>query len=265
MKMRKILCVLLAFVMVASMASCSSSKSKNSKDDDDDRYEDEYDDEDEDDDEDDEDDEEEEDKTSETSEKTEETTEESTAATTQKSPNPEPKTSDFIDFDDMSFYYNGKKYTLGVTTLQEMIDDGVPFEERDLKDVNEELENNHESMGFRLKLEDYWSANISVMNTSGAAQPMSQCVISSISLPSLDDEHTSNLLSFNFPLDLTMDSLVAAVGQPSEEPYHYDGDDGYYTDKYEYSRSSEKYYGKSKYQFEFTKGVLTRVMMDYLP
>lgn len=35
----------------------------------------------------------------------------------------------WADFDNMSFKINGKTYTLGKTTLQEMIDDGVPFDE----------------------------------------------------------------------------------------------------------------------------------------
>ena len=37
----------------------------------------------------------------------------------------------WADFDNMSFKINGKTYTLGKTTLQEMIDDGVPFDEND--------------------------------------------------------------------------------------------------------------------------------------
>ena len=41
----------------------------------------------------------------------------------------------YVNFDEMNFYINGKKYTLGKTTLQDLIDDGVPFEDGELEDA----------------------------------------------------------------------------------------------------------------------------------
>ncbi|NLJ94341.1 MAG: hypothetical protein GX326_02425 [Clostridiaceae bacterium] len=39
-----------------------------------------------------------------------------------------------------SAFLNGKVYTLGVSTLQDMIDDGVPFRERNIANAGEPTE-----------------------------------------------------------------------------------------------------------------------------
>ena len=62
------------------------------------------------------------------------TTTEDTSATDSSdnggsTPNPNPSGAKYVNFDEMNFYINGKKYTLGKVTLQDLIDDGVPFKE----------------------------------------------------------------------------------------------------------------------------------------
>ena len=42
----------------------------------------------------------------------------------------------YVNMEQRSFAINGKVYTLGQTTLQEMIDDGVPFDEDDIANAN---------------------------------------------------------------------------------------------------------------------------------
>ena len=133
MKRKKIIAVLLAFCMVLSIAACNKS-SKRSDDDDDETIEETEDDETSD--------------TSETSEstekterteKSEETTESTTAEPTATSAERAQFVGKVVDFDDMHFFVNGKKYTLGKVTLQEMIDDGVPSDESVLKYKDERL------------------------------------------------------------------------------------------------------------------------------
>ena len=58
----------------------------------------------------------------------------------------------WADFDNMSFKINGKTYTLGKTTLQEMIDDGVPFDENDLANAGNNINPRYESSSFEIKL-----------------------------------------------------------------------------------------------------------------
>ena len=63
-----------------------------------------------------------------------------------------------------------------------------------------------------------------------------------------------------------MDELVANAGEPAEgDKDHYDGDNGYYTDTYKYKQKSKKYLGSKTYTFEFKKGVISRIELNYIP
>lgn len=169
----------------------------------------------------------------------------------------------YVDLDNMQFTINGKTYTLGQTTLQELIDDGVPFREDDLANAGNNLNKNSQSQGFRIELAEYWTAQVYVLNDTDSGKTASECYISEVYLPVHHDK-TQDILSFAFPLNITMDDLKANAGEPTEEK-HYDGDDGYYTDTLEYTRESTKYIGDSGYSFEFMKGELYCVTIDYQP
>lgn len=169
----------------------------------------------------------------------------------------------YVDFDDMSFYVAGKKYTLGVSTLQEMIDDGVPFKEADLEDAGNNLKANYESGSFRILLGEYWTASVYTFNDAESGKPVSECFLSEVYLPLHSDEE-QDVLSFAFPLDITMEELIANAGEP-DDIRHFDGEDGYYTDTVCYTRESERYYSASEYRFEFVKGELAYVTISYVP
>ncbi len=165
----------------------------------------------------------------------------------------------------MSFSINGKEYVLGQTTLQEMIDDGVPFDQGDLEDAENNLQSNY-STSFSIELGEYWNASVYVMNDTDAGKKANECFISEIYLPVHEDE-TQDVLTFSFPLDITPEELVAAAGEPDEKD-HYESDDAdsdYYTDTYEWVKESERYYGDSSYEFEFVRGVLGYFTMEYTP
>ena len=262
MKRKKIIAVLLAFCMVLSIAACNKSSKRSDDDDDDETIEETEDDETSD--------------TSETSEstekterteKSEETTESTTAEPTATSAERAQFVGKVVDFDDMHFFVNGKKYTLGQVTLQEMIDDGVPFDESDLKYKDEMLKKNSQSFnGFGITLDKFWSAQVYVMNLSDSEKPMKDCTIYRIYLPSLDSGYQNGAnLSFDFPLDITMAELEATAGKPDDGVQHYDGDNGYYTDTYTYKKKSEQYLGSKEFEFEFKKGVIYKIALDYIP
>jgi len=259
MKSKKIVALLLAGCMVMSIAACNANKRT---DDDTDRTEESQTEETED--------------TKETEESTEKTekSEESTTTTTTSEETEATQasraayTGKVLDFEDMHFFVNGKKYTLGTTTLQEMIDDGVPFKESDIKYASEKIKKNTQSFnGFGIELDKFWSPQVYVMNLSDSEKPMSECVIYRIYMPSIDDHYQNNAnLSFDFPYDITMDELVANAGEPKEgDKDHYDGDDGYYTDTYNYKQKSEKYLGSREYSFEYKKGEISKIVISYIP
>lgn len=169
----------------------------------------------------------------------------------------------YVDLNNMQFTINGKTYTLGKTTLQELIDDGVPFDEDDLANAGNNLNKNSQSQGFRIELDDYWSAQVYVLNDTDGNKVTSECYVNEVYLPVHQDK-TQDILSFAFPLNLTMDELKANAGEPTEVR-HYDGDNGYYTDTLEYILESTKYYQDGGYTFEFTKGELKYVTVEYMP
>ena len=196
------------------------------------------------------------------------TAEETTAAeTTAAETTAEPaKLGNFINYKDMHFFINGKKYTLGKTTLQEMIDDGVPFDENDIANADNNIKKNYQSGGFRIKLDKYWSAQVSVLNPTKGNKKMSQCYINKIYFPNNPDQ-TQNILSFDFPVTMSKEDLIAAVGKPKKDNYrHYEDDNSdYYTDTYTYKGKAKKYIRASNYVFEFTNEKLRYVTIEYMP
>lgn len=210
----------------------------------------------------------------ETEEETEAETEEETEAETEEATEKEtearePIVSDklWADFDNMTFYVNGKEYKLGETTLQDMIDDGVPFDEDDLANAGNNVNANYETPSFEIVLGDYYHASVYAMNDTEENMPANECWISTISMY-IEQDETQDILSFNFPLNITKEDLIANCGEP-EDPddiYTYDSEDSdYHVDKYTYRKDSEKYYGYSKYEFEFVNGEFDKIYMTYLP
>ncbi len=169
----------------------------------------------------------------------------------------------YVNLDNMQFSINGNTYTLGQTTLQQLIDDGVPFNEDDIANAGNNLNKNSQSQGFRIELGEYWSAQVFVMNDTDSNKTTSECYISEVYLP-LKKDQTQDILTFAFPQDMTIESLKENAGEPTKSD-HYDGDDDYYTDKLEYTKDSTKYIGDYGYSFEFTKGKLTYITLDYKP
>lgn len=172
----------------------------------------------------------------------------------------------YVNFEKMHFWINGTEFVLGETTLQDMIDSGVvPFRESDLEDAQNNLKKNYQSSGFRIDLDKYWSAQVYVLNDTDAGKPINECYINEIYLPNHPDE-TQTILTFDFPLNMTMDDLKANAGEPDPDNYrHYDGDNGYYSDTFKYTKASTKYYSNSSFNFEFTKGNLSYVTLTYMP
>ena len=168
-----------------------------------------------------------------------------------------------VNFDDMCFYINGTKFTLGVTTLQDMIDAGVPFKAADLENAENNVKANYQEQ-FSIELGEYWSAIVYVLNDTEEGKKASTCYINEVYFPNKTDR-TQDVLRFDFPFTITLDELLANVGREPDENRHYDGENGYYTDTVSYTKSSTKYFNKNRYRFEFAKGVLSYFTMTYMP
>lgn len=181
---------------------------------------------------------------------------------TSANPNPNPSGALYVNFDEMNFYVNGKKFTLGKTTLQEMIDAGVPFDSEDLQNAGNNVKSNSESDCFKIMIGDYYYARVYFMNDTEDGKAAKDCFVHEISFRYDDPQ---DVVTFDFPFDITMDSLKANSGEPNEEPFHYDGGDGYYSDTLKYTKESERYYNNSVYEFDFVKGEFDSIRMTYIP
>ena len=181
----------------------------------------------------------------------------------------------YADLENRSFSYNGKIYTLGKTTLKEMIDDGVAFDEDDLKRKDDEIDKNMETDSYNTSVNEYVNFSCDFINITDGAQKVQDCVLSTVRyypystpLPTYDAEYNKEIsenilkgsekLCFSFPLTLTRDQLLENNSQYT---------DIYNNNKIEYFVSSEVYYGRSGYSFTFQPetGFLSDVYISWLP
>ena len=117
----------------------------------------------------------------------------------------------YVDLDNRSFAYNGKVYTLGVSTLQDMIDDGVPFRERDIANANNNLNPNTESQNFSIELDEFYAAQVSTGNFTDQHRLWLKHQLLDLFLVHL--EYNNDNLTFAFPLTLTEEELIANTGR----------------------------------------------------
>ncbi len=193
---------------------------------------------------------------------TETETEASTAATTRGA---SVINGTIVNFDEMNFYVNGKKFTLGQSTLQDMIDAGVPFDESDLQNAGNNVKSNSGSDVFKIVLGDYYYARVYFMNDTEDGKAAKDCFAHEITL-SIDNDKAQDILTFDFPFTFSMEELIANSGDPNEDIFHYESDDGsYISDTVKYSKESEKYYNKNYYEFDFVNGELDSIRMTYIP
>ena len=171
----------------------------------------------------------------------------------------------YVDFDDMSFWINGRKFTLGVSTLQDMIDAGVAFREEDLEDANNNLRKNLQSESFYFSISAHAYATVKVMNDTDKGKRLADCVLSRIYVTFSDhhEEKKDSALSFAFPLDMTKEQLEENAGEPNDKN-RYEGS-RYVSDTYEYKKTGKRYYGYNKYCFIFYDDVLDYFYIEYLP
>ena len=215
-----------------------------------------------------------------TEEPTTTTTEEPTTTTTTEAstpdssddggstPNPNPSGAKYVNFDDMSFYINGKKYTLGKTTLQDMIDDGVKFEEDDLENAKNNIKSHYQSSYFKIDpgVKNGCFIWIQVFNETDSGKPANECYVNEILYKVLSDEGAKQkVITFDFPLNLTLDELKANSGEPNETPYHNEDNPKYIYDTLEWTKKGTKFWTSNRISFRFTNGALKEVSMTYIP
>ena len=198
---------------------------------------------------------------------TTETSESSENGGSETNANPNPTGAKYVNFDEMNFYINGKKYTLGKTTLQELVDDGVPFAEGESDNFGNNVKSHYQSGYIKIDCGTkngnyFW---IEVFNDTDSGKPMNECYVNQILFKILNDEGAKQtLVTFDFPFTLTMDELKANSGEPTEKPYHNETGSNIY-DKLEWTKKGTKFMNRNRYEFSFKNGAFSEVDMTYIP
>lgn len=185
--------------------------------------------------------------------------------TAAEGPTPAPQEAKYVDFDDMSFWVNGEKFTLGVTTLQDMIDAGVVFDAVDLEDADNNLRKNTQSETFKFYITEHLYGLVKVMNDTDKGKRLADCPLRRlyVTLSDHPEELDASILTMAFPLDLTLAQLAEHAGEPDDKS-HYDGSK-YVSDTYTYQKSGRRYFGYNEFSFTFHDGVLDYFSIDYIP
>lgn len=181
----------------------------------------------------------------------------------------------YADLENRSFAYNGQIFTLGESTLQDLIDGGIPFSEDELKNIGNNVNSNYETDRYDVEINDYVSMQFVFVNTTETNITEAECLLSLVRwhplyVPQPDYEDSMNEeitelindaadhVCFSFPLTLTKEQLLENNGGASEVDE--------YNNVY-YRVESEIYMGDSGYSFEFNKvtNQLENVSISWLP
>ena len=172
----------------------------------------------------------------------------------------------YVDFDDMSILINGIKYTFNESTLQDMIDNGVPFV--DISNANNNIKPNYESEYFEIQLDDTNVAYVAFSNFTDNNMTLCNCPLSSLTYSVVDND----VLTISCPNDLTPEMLIENSGDPTTatssiaaeldengETVPSDNTESIYN----YTRLSSRYIGDHGYYFGFINNQLAYYTITY--
>lgn len=184
----------------------------------------------------------------------------------------------YVDFDNRAFAYDGKIFKLGESTLKDMIDAGVPFEENDLNNRGNNVNKNYQTSRYDAEINDYVNLQCTFINTTKGPQTEEECLLYSVRYyylyvpqpdyePDRNEKLTKSILDaskkvcFSFPATLTKEQLLENSSEGVEET------EGKYSYYLKYSIDAEVYMGSSGYNFRFNKvtNQLEEVSIDWLP
>lgn len=171
-------------------------------------------------------------------------------------------TKSFIDYDNRKLMINGHTYTLGKTTLQEMIDDGVVFDDDFAYRANNIVDADKSDSGT-IVLGDNWNAYVHFSNfEENTTKTLKDCVLSAVYFTVKEDQE-QKIIEFPFSLKMTENKLKKAAGKPTYTSKNKFDDQK--IKRYEYKTKSKSHYMDSGYSFEFVNGKLKYIVMDWTP
>ena len=171
-------------------------------------------------------------------------------------------TKSFVDYDNRKLMINGHTYTLGKTTLQEMIDDGVVFDDDFAYRANSIVDADKSDSGT-IVLSEGWNAYVHFSNfEENTTKTLKDCVLSAVYFTVKEDQE-QRIIEFPFSLKMTENKLKKIAGKPTYTSKNKFDDQK--IKRYEYKTKSKSHYTDSGYSFEFVNGKLKYIVMDWTP
>lgn len=181
----------------------------------------------------------------------------------------------YVDFENRSFAYNGKVFKLGESTLKDLIDGGIPFDESDLNNKGNNVNSNYESSRYTVDINKYVTMQFKFVNITEDTLTEEECLLSYVRIsylyvpqPDYDADmnaaitenilDSANTVCFSFPATLTKEQLLENSSEGAEQDEYNNVD---------YKIDSEVYMGSSGYHFKFDKTTnqLSEMTMSWLP
>lgn len=179
------------------------------------------------------------------------------------------------DIENRAFAYEGKIFTLGKSTMKDLIDGGIPFDEKELNNKGNNVNKNHESSRYTVRINDYVTMQFVFLNSTDSNITEEECLLCNVRwypiyVPqpdydeSLNEEIVNSIndaakhVCFSFPLTLTKEQLLENNSNTTEEDQY---------NNVEYTVDSEVYMGDSGYKFNFNDKTnqLKEVRITWLP
>lgn len=181
----------------------------------------------------------------------------------------------YADLENRSFAYNGTVFKLGESTLKDLIDGGIPFEEGDLNNKGNNVNSNYETGRYTAEINHYVTMQFGFINTTGEVKTEEECLLSYVRCyyryvpqpdydADMNAEITEGILDaakqvcFSCPATLTKEQLLENNSDGAEQDEN--NNVNYYID-------SEVYMGSSGYHFKFNKSTnqLEEMSISWLP
>ncbi len=184
----------------------------------------------------------------------------------------------YVDFENRSFAFDGKVYTLGVDTLQTLIDGGIPFEESELNNKDNNVNQNRGSSRYTVRINDRVSMQLEFINTTDGPISEKECLLYQIRCytmyvpkPEYDETNegfnaeivdglndAAHHICLSFPLDLKKDDLLEKCPDATKVDEF---------NNVEYKVDSTVYMGGSGYNFSFDNDTnqFKEVYINWLP
>lgn len=209
---------------------------------------------------------------------TEEITTEAVTEAAKEAAVPEGLSDKYADLDNRSFIYNGHLFTLGKTTMQELLDAGYSFKGYDEEDYNSTLSANGgskpeaETEHAEILLDGAQSISCEFINpTLDTTIPLKECVICQADFVLYQnsgnaalDNSSSGRLELAYPYGITREELYANSGEPTEIDDELNRVD-YLVESDVYYYMGSRIMDTSGYKFFFQDNKLCEVHMSWLP